>query len=197
METDRYISERDCVKALKSGDVKAFDILFTEYGKRLYHFSNGYLKSNNEAEEVVQEVFIRIWQNRKTLKPELSFKAYIFKIAYHYILELFAKAQNRKAYLHDIAEYSVTFDPHLDERLDYSALLSKVQKLIEELPERQKEILLKRKIEGIPVKEIAVQMNISPKTVENHLTQALKNIKKGLGEEEITEFLFFLLFVRC
>ena len=83
------IAEKTYLSALRNDDVKSFDKLFSDYGKRLYHFAYGYLKAKEEAEGVVQEVFLRIWRNRKQLNPDLSFKAYLFKIAYHYILELF------------------------------------------------------------------------------------------------------------
>jgi RNA polymerase sigma-70 factor (ECF subfamily) len=187
--------EKDLVYALKRGDAVAFDKLFSVYGNRLYHFSYGYLKSKEEAEEVVQEVFLRIWRNRKELKPELSFKSYLFTIAYHFILELFERISRQQAYKHQIIAESVDFTDDLDERLNYRILLEKVEKLIDQLPQRQKVILIKRKKEGIPVKEIASQLGITPKTVENHLTEALKNIKKGLGEEDISAMLFFVLFL--
>jgi RNA polymerase sigma-70 factor (ECF subfamily) len=183
------------LSALKNDDVKAFDKLFSTYGKRLYHFAYGYLKSKEDAEGVVQEVFLRIWRNRKQLKPELSFKAYLFKIAYHHILELFEQMNRRRAYCHELIEEALPFDEDASDRLNYQLLLEKVESLIQKLPSRQKEILLKRKKEGIPVKDIAVELGISPKTVENHLTEALKNLKRGLGEEEISAMLFFLMLV--
>jgi RNA polymerase sigma-70 factor (ECF subfamily) len=62
------ISEKTYLSALKNDDVVAFDKLFSEYGKRLYHFAYGYLKSKEEAEGVVQEVFLKIWRNRKQLQ---------------------------------------------------------------------------------------------------------------------------------
>ncbi len=188
------ITEKNLVIALKNDDVKAFDRLFHEYGKRLYHFANGYLKSKEESEGIVQEVFLKVWRNRKQLKPGLSFKAYLFKIAYHQILELFEQIQKRKAYRHEIVEEAVPFSDDTSERLNYQLLLEKVERLIDQLPPRQKTILLKRKKEGIPVKEIARQLGISPKTVENHLTEALKNIKKSLNEEDIAGWLLFALF---
>lgn len=190
------ISEKDCLLALKNDDIKAFDKLFSEYGKRLYHFAYGYLKSKEEAEGIVQEVFLKIWRNRKQVNPELSFKAYLFKIAYHQILEVFEQINRQKAYQHEIVETAIHFTDEINERLNYQILLKKVELLIRDLPTRQKEILLKKRKEGIPVKEIANQLGISPKTVENHLTEALKNIKKGLGKEEMSSILFFILFIK-
>lgn len=191
------IPEKKYLSALKNDDVKAFDILFIKYGKRLYYFAYGYLKSKEEAEGVVQEVFLKIWRNRKQLKPDLSFKSYLFKIAYHHILELFEQINRRQAYRHQLVEEAISFSYDTNERLNYQILLEKVETLIQKLPARQKEILLKRKKEGIPVKEIASQLGVSPKTVENHLTEALKNIKRGLTKEEISTMMFFLLSVKA
>nr|WP_319997437.1 RNA polymerase sigma-70 factor [uncultured Draconibacterium sp.] len=195
MKSQADISEQAYLAALKNDDIKAFDNLFEEYGKRLYHFAYGYLKSKDDAEEIVQEVFLKVWRNRKQLKPDLSFKAYIFKIAYHQILEILKQINRSQAYRHEIIDESIFFNDDTNTRLNYQMLLEKVESLIQKLPSRQKEILLKRKKEGIPVKEIATQLGVSPKTVENHLTQALKSIKKDLGEEELSALLFFLLFV--
>ncbi|TKG97010.1 RNA polymerase sigma-70 factor [Puteibacter caeruleilacunae] len=193
LKTQAEIEERKYLAALKNGDTKSFDKLFSEYGKRLYHFSYGYLKSTEKAEDVVQEVFLRIWRNRHQLNPNLSFKAYVFKIAYHHILELFEQNNRQQVYQHQLLEESFVFNDDTNERLNYQMLLEKVENLILKLPERQRQVLLKRRKEGISIKEIASQLDIAPKTVENHLTEALKNIKKGLKEEEISELLFFFI----
>jgi RNA polymerase sigma-70 factor (ECF subfamily) len=165
------------VKALRNSDVQAFDELFSLYGSKIYNFTYGYLKVKEDAEEVVQEVFFRVWKNRKKLNPELSFRAYIFKIAYHYIIEFFEVVSHKRDYKDNLIEESVKFTPKLDERIDYQNLLNKVDEIIEHLPLRQKEILIKRRKEGQPIKKIANDLGISPKTVENHLTEALKMLK--------------------
>ena len=194
--TNRLI-ESQRVTALKKGDALAFDELFGVYGKRLYHFSLGYLKSRQEAEEVVQDVFMRIWHNRSTLDPALSFNAYLFKIAYRQIIEKFRKISQAEKYLHDIAEETLNFTNETDERTNYQSLLELVERLIGKLPDRQREVLVLRRIEGMPVAGIAEKLGIAPKTVEHHITEALKNIKSGLEQENISGLLFFALFVRA
>jgi RNA polymerase sigma-70 factor (ECF subfamily) len=192
-----HYSEANLINALKSGSSHAFDELFNQYGKKLYYFSLGYLKSKEEAEEVVQEVFYRIWRNRNELKTGLSFKAYLFTIAYRYILELFEKAGRERRYRHEIISESFEFSDELDKRTDYQSLLEQVEVLINRLPSRQKEIVIKKKKEGLPVKEIAEQLGISPKTVENHLTEAMKTLKSGLEKElKAGGMLLFILFFR-
>lgn len=187
----------DWVEALQKDDVKAFENLFGHFAKRLYYFAFGYLKCKEDAEEIVQDVFYKIWTNRKSLNPELSFKAYIFKIAYRRINELFVKAVQDKSFRHEIISTSLDFDNNLDERTDYHSLLELVDQTVSGLPPRQKEIFIKRKKEGLPVKEIALLLGISPSTVENHLNEAFKTIKKELSKEEsMAGLLFFALFVK-
>ncbi|SHF20816.1 RNA polymerase sigma-70 factor, ECF subfamily [Mariniphaga anaerophila] len=185
------------ITALKKGDTEAFNKLFFLYGSRIYHFTFGYLKSKEESEEVVQEVFLRIWKNRKSLNSDLSFQAYLFKIAYHIILVHFERASRHRAYKDKLIEESIKFSADNEERLNYQLLLEKVERLIEELPPRQKDVLVKRRKEGLSLKEIAVLLDIAPKTVENHLTEALKTIRRQLGEDNISAMLFFLMFVKC
>lgn len=184
------------VAELKSGNALAFDELFRLYGKRLYYFSLGYLKSKTDAEEVVQEVFMKIWQNRASLDPELSFGAYLFKIAYRQISERFRKTTLEHKYLHEIASEVISFTEEMDERANYQSLLELVEKLIQQLPGRQREVIILRKMEGLSVAEIAAKLEISPKTVENHITEALKNIQAGMDQDSIAGLLFFMLFLK-
>ncbi len=188
--------ESKWVSSLKKGDANAFDGLFQLFGKRLYHFSLGYLKSKPEAEEVVQEVFMKIWHNRSSLNPELSFNAYLFKIAYRQIAEKFRRISQEKKYLHEIASETLTFSEEMDERTNYQSLLCLVEKLIDRLPPRQKEILVLRRIEGLSVNDIAQRLEIAPKTVEHHITEAIKNVKSGLDQGSIAGLLFFVLFLK-
>ncbi len=191
--SDDY-NENQLVEQLKKGDSDAFNKLFAIYGPRLFAFTNGYLKSKQEAEEIVQEVFTKLWYKRKDLKTGLSFKSYLFKIAYHLILEAFNRINKREAYKHKMLQQSLPVSNNIDERLDYQMLLKRVDALIEQLPVRQREILILKKKEGFAVKEIAKKLNISPKTVENHITEAMKKIRKKIKPGDLALLLFFLLF---
>ncbi len=196
MEKLNENTENQLIQELKRGNAKAFDQVFDFYGKKLYYFSLGYLKSEAEAEEVVQEVFYKIWKNRQSLNPELSFKAYLFKIAFNHIQELFQKLSLQQAYKHELISTSVGFNDELDNRTNYQSLLELVNQLIDQLPPRQREILIRKRKQGQSVKEIAAALNITAKTVENHLTEALRNLKNGLSEESISGLLYFYLFLR-
>jgi len=187
--------EKILIINLKEGHKEAFQNLFEEYGKRIFVFARGYLKSSEEAEEVVQEVFIKIWNIRSSINTELSFKSFLFKITYNYIRELFLKKSRENSYKHEILSLTVDFDNRTEERIDYHSLLERVEKLIDELPPRQKEVIILKKKQGLPVKEIATLLDISPRTVEKHLSEALKYLKRELSEEHIAGLLFFSLFL--
>lgn len=192
--TTRHIDHL-AVKCLKEGDVKAFDDLFNKYSPRLFNFSLKYLKSAEEAEEVVQEVFLYIWEKKAALKPESSFNSYIFTIAYNIIKKHFIKKARENAFKDDQIRSFLQQENGLDQLIDYKILLEKVELIINSLPPRRREIFIKRKYEELSVKQIAEQLGISPNTVENQLTSAQKQISGELKKESLSGSLFFILFV--
>lgn len=187
--------ESQWVRNLKNGDPLAFEELFRGNGKRLYHFSLGLLKSKPDAEEVVQEVFFKVWQLRTSLDPDLSFNAYLFKIAYHQVTERFRKISLERRYLAEISAEAISFTDELNEQTNYHSLLQLVELSIEKLPPRQKEIILLRRSQGLSIAQIAEKLEIAPKTVEHHITEAIKNLKACLNHENLAGMLFFYLFL--
>jgi len=181
------------VRNLSKGNLLAFNTLYKEYSHRLYRFALGYFKSEAEAEELVQEVFTTIWEKRENLKEELSFKSFLFTIAFNLIRKHF----RTKAYL---AEYLKTgmsdgLDMQTSQKITYDSLYQYITELVNQLPSRRKEIFIKSRFEGHTIKEIADELQISHKTVENQLTDALKYIRTNLNREYIPVILFFILFI--
>ena len=183
------------VKHLKDGNAAAFDALFNKYARRLYHFSLKYLKSVEESEEVVQEVFLYIWDHKEGLKPDSSFNSYVFTIAYNLIRKHFIRKSRDNAFKDDLLYAFLKQENNLDQTIDYRFLLEKVETIINHLPEKRKELFLKRKYEGLPVKQIAEQLGISPNTVENQLAAAQKQILRELQNEKLAGLLFYAFFI--
>lgn len=180
------------VQGLASGNILAFNTLYKSYSSRLYRFALGYLKSEDEAEELVQEVFTIIWEKRKELKEDLSFKSFLFTISFNLIRKHFRS----KSYL---SEYltSGSFDEadiKTSQNIIYDSLYKYINELVNQLPLRRKEVFVKSRIEGLSIKEIAEELNISHKTVENQLSDALRFIRANLNKENLPAFLFFFLF---
>jgi RNA polymerase sigma-70 factor (family 1) len=181
------------VQNLIKGNLLAFNALYKTYSRRLYRFALGYLKSRDEAEELVQEVFTVIWEKRKDLKEELSFKSFLFTIAFNMIRNHFRS----KAYLAEYlkSEISDDLDMQTSQKIIYDSLYKYIAELVNQLPERRKEIFIKSRFNGLSIAEIAEEMNINHKTVENQLTVALKFIRTNLKRENMACILFFFLFI--
>jgi RNA polymerase sigma-70 factor (ECF subfamily) len=167
--------ESHLVRELSKGNLLAFNTLYKEYSGRLYRFAFGYLKSEEEAEELVQEVFTKIWEKRRDMKEELSFKSFLFTIAFNIIRKHFrTKSQISEYFKSGISD---DLDMQTSQKITYDSLYQYITDLVNQLPDRRKEIFIKSRFEGLSIKEIAEKLKISHKTVENQLTDALKFIK--------------------
>ena len=195
MKKDDFQIETELIASLQRGSVTAFEILFENYSQKLYRFSYSYLKSEAEAEDVVQEVFLKIWQNRSSLKTETSFQSYLFTIAFHVIQKSFNKKTRQQKFRLDLFEFLSAENSTLEEQLNFETLIARLDQLIEQLPTRRKEIFLKRKKEGISIQNIALEMGISEKTVENQITEAMHSLRKSFLEDKIAGKLFLFLFM--
>jgi RNA polymerase sigma-70 factor (ECF subfamily) len=186
-------NEDQIIRSLSKGNILAFNTLFKAYSGRLYRFANGYLKSEAEAEELVQEVFTIIWEKRAGLKSGLSFKSYLFTIAFNIIKKHF----RTKVYLNEYLKSGLDADLDLQttEKINYNSLEKYLKELVDKLPPRRREIFIKSRFEGLSIKEISEELEISHKTVENQLTDALRFIRANLNRENLSAFLFFSLFV--
>jgi len=186
-------NEAQFVRSLSQGNILAFNTLFRAYSGRLYRFAYGYLKSEAVSEELVQEVFTRIWENRKSLKSEYSFKSYLFTIAFNIIKKQFRREACNSEYFR--TRVTEDFDLETTKKINYDSLHQYISELVDKMPGRRREIFIKSRFEGLSIKEISKELNISHKTVENQLTDALKFLRNNIRRESIPVILFFTLFI--
>lgn len=181
------------VKLLQKGNVAAFDSLFEVYSPKLYGFAFKYFRNEADAEELVQEVFVKVWENRQSLKTEYSFKAYLFTIALNQIRKYFNKKAVVLRYLEGLQHEPEFSDQALDE--DYESALQKLNSIIEQIPPRRREIFIKSKLEGKSSKEVAAELNISPGTVDNQVSESLRFLRSQFKTERLALLLFAVLFL--
>jgi RNA polymerase sigma-70 factor (family 1) len=193
MQNSILKNEALVVRNLSKGNLLAFNTLYKEYSGRLYRFAFRYLKSKVEAEELVQEVFTIIWERRTYLKEELSFKSFLFTIAFNIIRKHF----RTRAYLSEYFKTGISndLDMQTSQNILYESLYQYLNELVNQLPERRREIFIKSRFEGLCIKEIAEKLDISHKTVENQLTEALRFLRTNFNKENISVILFFALFI--
>ena len=193
MQDRTILNESVLVRNLSQGNILAFNTLYRAYSGRLYRFAFGYLKSEAEAEELVQEVFTIIWEKREDLKQELSFKSFLFTISFNIIRKHF----RTKAYLTEYFKTGngVEQDMQTSQKITYDSLYQYITELVNQLPDRRKEIFIKSRFEGLSIKEISEKLKISHKTVENQLTDALRFIRTNLNRESLHAVIFLILFL--
>ncbi|WP_159523685.1 RNA polymerase sigma-70 factor [Sunxiuqinia indica] len=190
---DRHIEDKFLIRQLNKGDIDAFNKLFDLYSSKLYHFSLGYLKSREDSEELVQDIFCKLWDNRKLIKENHDFKAYLFTIAFNYIKKHFRS----KAIINKYVNYtSGTQTSFMEDDVNYPSLKNLVDDLVEKMPEKRRAVFIKSRFEGKSNSDISEELNISKSTVENHLNLALRFLRNNIGTENLTVALFFSLFIQ-
>src|SRR5690554_312784 len=147
MAINKNISDEELVEKLRKGDHEAFDAVFGKYGNRLFGFALKYLRSKEEAEGLVQDVFLKVWENRKKLKKDTSLKSYLFTIAYHNICKFFRKKQ-LQGKLREKIGLGSDISVNTQEQIDYDFTLEQLEQLIEQLPPKQRAIFEKSRKEG-------------------------------------------------
>ncbi|MBQ8530624.1 MAG: RNA polymerase sigma-70 factor [Parabacteroides sp.] len=178
--------EKELIIRLKQGSKEAFTTLYKQYWKQVYDFSCLYLTSVSAAEEVVQEVFIKVWESREFLREDDNFKGLLFIITRNMIFNQHRKKLNEDFYrVTVLAAMEKSYD--IEDEIETNNLREYIDLLIEELPPRRREIFNLSRKENKSYKEIALLLNISEKTVENQIHEALKFLKKN-----ITLLLFFV-----
>lgn len=197
MKKKLYISDQQLIPAVRGGDHLAFEHLFHKYGSSLFSFVLSVLKDEFDAEEVVQDVFLKIWEKRKGLDSSLSIKSYLFTIALNTTKNRYRKKLQEEKYKQDIA-LDLNINQTLDfNEIDYRNLLDYVDKIIEKLPSSRREIFILSKKDGLKNPEIAKLLNISEQTVKNQLVSSLKFLRSESAKDgNELGLLFFILFYR-
>ena len=185
----------ELVLKLQKGDVEAFDLVYAKYAGKLYGFAFKYLKSVAETEELVQSVFLKVWENQKTLRKDSSFKSYLFTIAYNEICNSFKRRTNLHKFISEQLIRNPPTSSETEELINYNSIQEQVNQIIAKLPERQRMIFLKSRQEGKSNKEIAGELGLSSGTVDNYMSESLKFIRNNLQDKNFSLLLLFSLFV--
>ncbi|MDF9799622.1 RNA polymerase sigma-70 factor (ECF subfamily) [Catalinimonas alkaloidigena] len=179
------------VNQLKKGNASSFNFLFHQYEAKLYHICLYLTHSPSDAEEVVQEVFVKIWETRHRLDPELSFSAYLIQIAKNHIYNKASRRLREHAFQTYYTHTQSAFDNSTQEELNHWSTEKIITQLIDSLPFMQKKVFTLSRFQGLSNQEIANHLQLSISTVENHIHLALKTLKKHL----VKEHLYFALWM--
>ena len=192
MTTQTENIDRLLIQNLKAGDMKAFQEIFVTFSERLYNFTYSYLKDSFESEEIVQEVFLRIWEMREEIDEDKSFKSFIYRMTVNKVFNQMKHQVVRQKY----EKYLLNFDHSLSEspeaRLHFKELDERISMLLKKIPEQQRNVFKLSRIDGLSNPEIADKLGLSIRTVENQIYRATKFLKENLKSDYL-----FILFLFC
>lgn len=163
-------------------DNRTFEHLFKAHYKELHAYAGVMLRDADMAEEIVQGMFLRFWEKRELLNVQTSVKAYLYKCVYNDSMN-YLKHQKVKTKYHDFAAYTMTNEHEpASSRVELSELEIKLQEALNELPEACRTIFQMSRFEELKYREIAEQLDLSVKTVENQMGKALKLLRLKLAD---------------
>lgn len=169
------------VEKLKNGDNNAYTLLMNDYYKNLCGYANLFTKDPSKSEDIVQNVFVKIWIYRKKIDPNIPIKKYLYKSVYNEFIDQYRK---NKPVISLEEKYLKVIDTIIDyNSLDIEKLMMNVNREIDKLPEKCKRVFILNKKEGLTHNEIAEYLQISTKTVESHITRAFKILNQKLGNK--------------
>lgn len=167
----------DYVSEIKCGNKLVFEEIYHRFHNRFYYYVLNRTASEDLAEEVVQMSFIKIWEKRASLSPSFPIEVQIARIARSIMIDILRRKATERSALDAIkrnASAAMASDPAADKQL-----VEKVQEAIENLPPQCKKIFILSREEGLSYIQIANHLSVSPKTVENHISKALKVVRKA------------------
>jgi RNA polymerase sigma-70 factor (family 1) len=177
---DPDASDALLIRRLRADDRAAFDALFRQYARRVHGFALGYVKAPEDAEELVQDVFLHVWEHRHTLREDGSLRGYLFTATYHAVLNFFRRRTREQGYLQYLRQHFEEARPELDLALDGQELERLTDAALAQLPPKRREVFLLSRREGLTYAQIAQRQGISPRTVEVQIAEALRFLRKYL-----------------
>lgn len=170
-------TDNELVSLIKNDNYTAFNTIYERYGKMLYLFIQSKVDNKEISKDVVQELFISLWEKRQSLQIQDSLKAYLFQAARYKIIDIYRKNATYRKYLHQLIGH---FDATPHSLMDIVENRSRTQDLFEainHLPDRMKEIFMLSRFEHLTIEQISTNLGLSQQTVKNQISEALKILR--------------------
>jgi RNA polymerase sigma-19 factor, ECF subfamily len=175
---NQFSQDKILLSRLQNGDKEAFTQLYTLYSEQLYKNVIRLVKSEQMAEEIVQDVFTLIWEKRKVIDIHQSFLSYLYKIGENKVIDFFRKARRDKDLFVQVKKIATEQYTHIEEELLSRENSKFLKKAIESLSPQRKQIFELCKIEGRSYNEVSHLLGISTSTINDHIVKATKSIRE-------------------
>lgn len=173
--------QKDLLRRLRGGDHAAFDKLYHRHSKALYWKLQRMVKDSDEADELLQELFVKVWEKREQIIIQQSFEAYLYRVAQRMAVDYFRKLARQSRVQDEAFHYTDAMAEDTEELLIAKETRQLLDNAIAQLPEQRQRAFILCKIEGKSHQEAAEIMGISPNTVHNHLVKAMSTVRTYLA----------------
>ena len=188
------INELQLLNELKQGNEAAFETLFDIYKDKMYAFSYKILKSKDLADDMVIEVFTKVWEKRNTIQPGFSFQAYLFRMAKNHIINFLQKASLDSKVQEQLITSVNYYRSSTEEEVIYNEYLTLAEQAINQMPKQRRRVFKLKSEHGMTYDQIAAQLGISKNTVKSHLLAATAYLRSviNMDPDKLTMLLLLL-----
>jgi RNA polymerase sigma-70 factor (ECF subfamily) len=176
------ITDQEIVGRIRKGDVDQFESLFRSSYASLVRYAKTIIKDQDASEEIVQDLFFRLWKDKERIRIKSSLNGYLFRSVHNKCLHFIDHRRIVERHVEEMSTHQPENQESPSDILNYKELQAKIATILERLPERCGTIFCMSRFEGLKYSEIAEKLSISIKTVESNMGRALKEFRKALTE---------------
>lgn len=174
--------EHIILRKLSEGDSEALDLLYLRYASKVRDFAFHLLKNKTDAEDITHDIFLKIWEQRRSMKDIQSFRGYLFRMTRNAIFNVFKHRQICYKYQEGLEGSREESDgSRTDEQVSTQELLRILELAVRNMPEQRRKVFYMSRYENQSYDDIARALNISPRTVQYHISSALAELRKILS----------------
>ena len=186
------LTDLQLIDLLKKDDEGAFAEIYRRYAESLAGFASSKLFDLEDARDIIHDVFVKLWRERGKLQVDRDLKAYLFKLSRYRIVYKIRKNITREEYAAMVQALADRYEPGIEQQIAAKELQQSVEKALEELSPRVKEIYLLSREENLSIPEIADKLQLSEQTVKNQLSTALKHLRSSLAVVSTAALMYWL-----
>lgn len=185
-------SENQWVERLRLGDIDAFEWLYNNHKRQLLVSLLKLVKCPQTAEDILQDVFVKVWEKRKEVNPDLSFGGYLYRMASNMVVDFYRKSSRTNAYRQYLLNFTEIGYQHVDKLLEHKESKQLLESALNNLSPQAREVFQLCRVEGKSYQEVAALLQISTNTISTHLTRANKKMRLFLKNPANLPYLFLL-----
>lgn len=174
--------EKLLLSALGNSNRKAFAMLYNLYAGKCLHFVQSIVKDEDVAKDITHDIFVKVWIKRDVVSKVDNFSSYLFKMVRNAVMDSLESAVVQRRFLSESLAVSNELCSFVDEKISLDELQRLIFKTVSQMPKQRQKIFMLSRFKGIPNMRIAQMLGLNPRTVENHITNALSDLKVSLSK---------------